>query len=175
VNHVLRRWFGRAAPTPDVSDWWARANAAANAPTAAALAELRSTQIADDAAPDLAEAQQEMLDGLEALAKLMASDRLPVVATQHRVIGTDICHYLAPASLVDQVDAPGKVFVTSARLIFAAGTAQSWPQHHIAGVDRYERDVLVDLRGRPPIRLRLNSYESALVTRATIERLANRP
>ncbi len=96
--------------------------------------------------------------------------------TQHRVIGADTCHYMAPASLIEQVDSGGKVFVTSARIIFAAGTVVSWPWHQIARVRREERDLLLELKGRPGVRLRLNTYEGALVIAALVERLSsNRP
>lgn len=116
-----------------------------------------------------------MLDGLAALVDFARAD-LPVLDTQHRVIGTDTCHFLAPASLVDQVDSGGKVFVTSTRVIFASGTVLSWPWHLIARVRREDRDLLVDLKGRPAVRLRLNTYEAALVIAALVGRLTtNRP
>jgi hypothetical protein len=101
---------------------------------------------------------------------------LPVLDTQHRVIGTDTCHYIAPASLIDQVDSGGKVFVTSARVIFAGGTVLSWPWHLITRVQRHERDIKLALKGRPAVRLRLNTYDGALLTNAVIGRLtSNRP
>lgn len=116
-----------------------------------------------------------MLEGLEALL-LLADAPLPVLETQHRVIGTDTCHYMAPASLIDQVDSGGKVFVTSARIIFAAGTVATWPWHQIARIERADRDLLIELKGRPGVRLRLNTYEGALMIAALAGRLsANRP
>ncbi len=136
---------------------------------------MRASIVSDDVAPDVAEAQHEMLDGLAALVDFARAD-LPVLDTQHRVIGTDTCHFLAPASLVDQVDSGGKVFVTSTRVIFASGTVLSWPWHLIARVRREDRDLLVDLKGRPAVRLRLNTYEAALVIAALVGRLTtNRP
>jgi len=39
--------------------------------------------------------------GLFCLKALAASAPLPVLNTQHRVIGTDTCHYLTPASRAD--------------------------------------------------------------------------
>lgn len=124
--------------------------------------------------PDLAEGQEEFLDGLAALMPLQAGPALPIVDTQHRVIGGDACHFLTPASLADQVDAGGKLFVTSARVILATGSVQSWPWHNVSAVQRLERDVILVLRGRPPVHLRLNSYEAALVTAHLAERLVNR-
>ncbi len=125
----------------------------------------------------MAESQEEMLEGLERLLALVQAPALPVVATQHRVIGQAVCHFLAPASLIDQVDAGGKLFVTSERLVFAAGTVQKWPWHAITAISRAERDVVIDLRGHPSaVRLRPNSYGDALLVVAVAERLrANRP
>ena len=165
----------RESAQPDVSEWWRTANALASAPTVQGIHALKASIVSGDVVPDMAEAQDEMPEGLEALVALSQSD-LPVLDTQHRVIGTDTCHYIAPASLIDQVDAGGKVFVTSARMIFASGTVLSWPWHQIATVQRQERDLLVDLKGRPGVRLRLNTYEAALVIAALVGRLTtNRP
>jgi hypothetical protein len=160
---------------PDVSGWWQTANALTAAPTSEAVAALKATTVNAAEAPDLAEAQDEMLEGLEAVLQL-AQAPVPVLETQHRVIGADTCHYMAPASLVDQVDSGGKVFVTSARIVFAAGTVVSWAWHQIARVQRDERDLVLDLKGRPGVRLRLNTYEGALVIAALAGRLStNRP
>lgn len=165
----------RDAAPPDVSAWWQTANALTAAPTIDAVAALKATTANAGDAPDVAEAQEEMVEGLEALLHL-AQSPVPVLDTQHRVIGADTCHYMAPASLVDQVDAGGKVFVTSARVIFAAGAVQSWPWHQIARVHRDERDLLIELKARPGVRLRLNTYEGALVIAALAGRLSsNRP
>jgi hypothetical protein len=165
----------RESAQPDVSEWWRSANALTTAPTGEAISALKATALSADAAPDLAEAQHEMLEGLEALLDFRHAD-LPVLDTQHRVIGADTCHFIAPASLIDQVDSGGKVFVTSARVIFVGGTVLSWPWHQIAGVQRRERDINITLKGRAPVGLRLNTYEGALVIAALIGRLtSNRP
>lgn len=162
----------RDSEQPDVSAWWHTANALTMAPTMEGVAALKTTTVNAGEAPDLAEAQDEMIEGLEALLHL-AQAPLPILDTQHRVIGTDTCHYLAPASLIDQVDTGGKVFVTSARVIFAAGTVMSWAWHQIARVQREERDLLIELKGRPGVRLRLNTYEGALVIAALTRRLSS--
>lgn len=175
----MSTWFNffrrRDSAQPDVSAWWHTANALTAAPTIDAVAALKATTVTAAEAPDLAEAQDEMLEGLGALLHLVKSP-LPVLETQHRVIGADTCHYMAPASLVDQVDSGGKVFVTSARIVFAAGTVVSWPWHQIARVQREERDLRIELKGRPGVRLRLNTYEGALVIAALAGRLStNQP
>lgn len=165
----------RESAQPDVSEWWRTANALTSAPTAEGIHALKASVVSDEIAPDVAEAQHEMLEGLDALMAFAHAD-LPVLTTQHRVIGTDTCHFIAPASLVDQVDSGGKVLVTSTRIIFAAGTVQSWPWHLIARVRREDRDLLVDLKGRPAVHLRLNTYDAALVIAALVGRLTtNRP
>jgi len=129
----------------------------------------------DVSAADLAEAEQEMREGLEALAAFERSD-LPVLHTQHRVIGSDACHYMAPASVIAEVDAGGKVFVTSAKIIFASGSVVSWPWHLITRIRREERDLVIDLKGRPAVRLRVNTYGDALLIEALVVRLtSNRP
>lgn len=160
----------RGSAQPDVSEWWQSANALTAAPTIDGIVALKASIVGNDVAPDVAEAQSEMVEGLEALVAMSSSD-LPVLATQHRVIGADTCHYLTPASLADQVDGGGKLFVTSARLVFAGGGVQAWPWHLVARVHRVERDVVVELKGRPPVRLRLNTYEDALVICALATRL----
>jgi hypothetical protein len=154
-----------------VSAWWTAANAAAAAPTPDQLTALRDCRIGAAEAPDEAEAQEEMLDGLDVLAAALATGALPVVQTQHRVVGTDTCHFLAPATLVADVDSGGKLLVTSARLILVAGGVKTWPWHQVAQVTRDDRDLLVTLRGLPPVRLRMNSYEHALVACALTQRL----
>ena len=75
------------------------------------------------------------------------------------------------ATLVADVDAGGKLLVTSARLILVAGGVKTWPWHQVAEVTRADRDLLVTLRGLPPVRLRMNSYEHALVACALTQRL----
>lgn len=169
LSNFFRR---RDAAQPDVSAWWKSANALTLAPTIEGVAALKATTVNAGDAPDLAEAQDEMIEGLEALLHL-AQSPIPVLDTQHRVIGTDTCHYMAPASLISEVDAGGKVFVTSARIVFAAGTAVSWAWHQISRVQRDERDLLIDLKGRPGVRLRLNTYEGALVIAALAGRLSS--
>ncbi len=168
----------RESAQPDVSEWWRTANALTSAPTVEGIDALKMSIVSDDVWPDVAEAQHEMLEGIHALVALVAVAHadLPVLDTQHRVIGTDTCHFMAPASVIAEVDSGGKLFVTSARVIFASGTVLSWPWHLIARVRREDRDLLVDLKGRPTVRLRLNTYEAALVIAALVGRLtANRP
>jgi hypothetical protein len=175
---MFRRLFGRAAPPqPDTSDWWRDASSVSTDPQPDRIATLRARVVDAATSPDMAESQEEMLDGLERLSALAQQPALPVVPTQHRVIGQSLCHFLAPASLIDQVDASGKLFVTADRLVFAAGQVQQWPWHSVTALTRADRDLLVVVRGRPDeVRLRLNTYGDALEVMALAERLrANRP
>lgn len=170
---MFRRLLGRVAPAqPDTSGWWREANALAAAPDAERLAALRA-QIADARnTPDTAELQEEMIDGLERLLALAGEPALPVFATQHRVIGNEACHFIAPVSLIEEVDVAGKLFATGERLVFAAGTVRQWPWHAISAIARVERDVVIDLRGRPSAaRLRTNTYGDALMLVALAHRL----
>src|SRR5687767_5877660 len=99
---MFRRLLGRVAPAqPDTSAWWREANALAESPDAGRIATLRA-QIADAVkAPDAAELQEEMIEGLERLLALAQQTVLPVIATQHRVIGNELCHFIAPVSLIE--------------------------------------------------------------------------
>jgi hypothetical protein len=175
---MFRRLFGRAAPPqPDTSAWWHEANALAATPDPERTATLRAQMSDPLEAPDVAECQEEMLEGLEQLQALIEAPALPVVVTQHRVIGNEVCHFLAPASLIGDVDAAGKLFATAARLVFAAGGVRQWPWHAITAVTRVERDAVLGVRGQPEAaRLRLNTYGDALQIVALAERLrTNRP
>lgn len=175
---MFRRLLARIAPSqqPDTSAWWREAAALVTAPDSDRLAALKSQVIDAAQAPDAAELQEEMIDGLERLLALANTPSLPVVATQHRVIGGEVCHFIAPVSLIQDVDATGKLFATVERLVFAAGTVKQWPWHAIAAITRVERDVVIDLRGRPEAaRLRTNTYGDAIVLVALADRLrANR-
>lgn len=170
---MFRRLFGRTQSVqPDTSAWWREANALAASPDAGRLSALKRTIADATTAPDAAELQEEMIDGLERVIALAHEPTLPVIATQHRVIGSEVCHLIAPVSLIEQVDVAGKLFATADRLVFAAGTVRQWPWHSIAALVRDERDLLIDLRGRPAAaRLRTNTYGDALVIVALAERL----
>jgi hypothetical protein len=164
----------RAAPVhPDVALWWRDAAAVALRPTRDGVRDLRPG-LAPDAELDERERQIEMLDGLEQLCDLAASDAMPMLDTQHRVIGTDACHFMAPVSAPDHGDAIGKLFLTSQRVIFAGGASIAWPWHRVRRVTRHERDVLFEGGDTLALRLRCNSYGDALVATAIGERLNHR-
>ena len=114
-----------------------------------------------------------MLAGLDALATL-AAEPLPVLTTQHRVIGADTCHFIMPVTLADGVPAPGKLFVTSARLIVAAGGSRAWPWHRIRSVTRAGRELLVNGAGDATLRIICNNFADALVVEHVARQLGSR-
>ena len=117
------------------------------------------------------EIQQEMADGAEALAQAQAAGALPVLETQHRAIGTDVCHLAVPASLPDQSDAYGKLFITDRRVLFAGGASVSIGIGRIVKADRMERDVVLISGGDGLHRFRCNSFTDAMLAVWMIDRL----
>ena len=116
-----------------------------------------------------------MLDGLQLLLDT-ASGPLPVVNTQHRVIGADVCHLAVPATLSGDVDTPGKLFVTSARLIFAGGRVQAWPWHRLRQLVRVERSLAASVAGASDsVHLTCNWYGDALVAAYIAGRVRQKP
>jgi hypothetical protein len=166
------RSFRKTTPPPDDAAWWRDAEAAEQAPSGPALQALRARMVSMEIAPDEAERQDEMMDALERLRDLTIRTELPVVATQHRVIGPAVCHFVAPAGLAGSVDAPGKLFVTSTALVFAGGRVMSWPWHRVRSIARAERALLVVVAGlADPVQILCNSYGDAVTARHLAARL----
>ena len=164
----------RAAPVhPGVALWWQDAAGVALRPTRDGVDQLRP-RLAPDAEIDERERQIEMIEGLEQLCALGAFEAMPVLDTQHRVIGSDACHFMAPVSAPDHGDAIGKLFLTSQRVIFAGGASIAWPWHRVRRITRHERDVLFEGGDTLALRLRCNCYGDALVAAAIGERLRHR-
>jgi len=172
---VFWRAFRRSAPPPQTTSWWRDAETAAEAPTAEILGRLRQGVVSPAESPDEAERQEEMIDGLLQVQAVVALAALPVVVTQHRVIGGDVCHFVAPVSLVGDVSVPGKLFLTSARLVFAGGRVQAWPWHRVQEVSRSGRLLAVVLGGGADgLRVQCNTYGDALVARHLADRIRRR-
>jgi len=164
----------RAAPAhSEIDHWWRDASALVLHPTRDGVDLLRP-RLAPEAELDERERQVEMLEGLELLCDLAASAAVPVLDTQHRVIGADVCHFMSPVSAPDMGDAIGKLFLTSQRVIFAGGASIAWPWHRVRRVTRHERDVLFEGGDTLALRLRCNSYGDALAAMAIGERLRQR-
>ena len=115
------------------------------------------------------EVELEMLDALEQLRdarRTAAAGQLPVIETHHRVIGTDTCHFTAPASLPsDEHQAHGRLLLTSARAVFVGGgrtSATAW--HSVHEIARIDRDVLLVRADRSPAaHFRFNTYADAVL------------
>jgi hypothetical protein len=168
---VIWRVFRKQTAAPVDAAWWQAARAAEVAPTADALTALRAGLVSPTLQPDEAERQVEMLDALEQLVSL-AGRGPSAIETQHRVIGTDTCHLVVPACLVGLTDQPGKLFITSRRLIHVGGTVRSWPWHRIGGVDRTERALEVTILGTTDtVNLICNTYGDAMAAAHLARRL----
>ena len=133
----------------------------------------QAATLIDPSQLDERERQEEML---EAVSRVIALDAaaLPELETQHRVIGTDRCHFMAPVSAPDHGDAAGKLFLTSARVIFAGGASIAWPWHRVRRAGRQERDLIFEGGDALTLRLRCNSYGDAAVAAAIASRLTRR-
>jgi hypothetical protein len=164
------RIFGKPAPSPHAA-WWTDADAAAEAPTPGKVERLRAGMAARTAGADDHERQEEMVDGLEQLLAVMQSDQLPTIPTGHRVIGGDACHLVAPVTLADS-PVGGKLFITSARVVFASGGVNAWPWHRVCAITRSDRDLVVTITGSgDALHVRCNTYADALIATHLARRL----
>lgn len=175
---LLPRLLNRRAADRDVRAWREAWTLAAANPDEEAVRELRARL--DRLAPvdgDL-EIEREMVDGLQhvvAFAASVGEHGLPIVPTGHRVVGTDVCHFTAPASMPDDPAQPsGRLLLTSARAIFAGGArAVTVAWHALAEPAVSDRDVmLVRLDGTALYRFRCNSFDDALCAGFVARRLA---
>jgi hypothetical protein len=181
MNLWKRLFRPRSVVASELEDWrkaWARA-AGDSASDVVALAGLRARLDQLSGREDV-EIEREMLDGLEQALSLTSAikDRgLPALATGHRVVGTDTCHFIAPASMPDDAAQPsGRLLLTNARAIFVGGgrgLTVAW--HALARPAQTERDlVLVRRDGSALYRFRCNSYGDALCAAVTARHLVQR-
>lgn len=166
-------FFRKPATAASEDAWWRDARAALDAPSAATLGALRP-RLAPPHQIDERERQEEMLDAIERVWALSEREALPVLDTQHRVIGTDVCHFMTPVSAPDHGDASGKLFLTSHRVIFAGGASIAWPWHRVRRATRHERDLVVEGGDSLTLRLRCNSYGDAALAAMIAQRLSRR-
>ena len=164
----LLGWFSNKKRDDGLRRWreaWARAIDGApdaDAPLRAQLDQLSTAE------PDV-EVELEMLDALEALRNIqsaLANGGPPVIETHHRVIGTEVCHFTAPASLpTDQSQTAGRVLLTRTRAVFVgSGRTAATPLHQVHEVARLQRDVLFARPdGTPLTHFRFNTYADAVV------------
>jgi hypothetical protein len=167
---LLGWWKGRngGAGPAKLAAWRKEWTAAVAAEDGAGVAGLRRSLDELGLTPDDLEIELEMIDGLSelsALAPRLREGNLPVIDTGHRVVGSDVCHFSAPASIPDDAaQASGRMILTSHRAIFAGGgraTSIAW--HKIAEILQSDRDVLLVLHDRETgHRFRFNSFADAL-------------
>jgi hypothetical protein len=146
---------------------WTRAVASLDGGAVAPLeAALRATPpLADDL-----EFEEEMLEALKQLLELereLAAARIPIVATSHRVVGSDRCHFSAPVSMPDDPAQPtGRLLLTSTRAVFAGGArTPALPWHATREVIQSGRDLLFIFKQTQEDaghRFRCNSFSDAL-------------
>jgi hypothetical protein len=129
---------------------------------------LRAALDALDLPDEEIEIEHEMLDALRELGELTAMVRqtgLPAIETGHRVVGSERCHFTAPASMPDESAQPsGRLLLTSGRAIFAGGGAgAAVPWHSVADARQVERDLVLIRSDREQLyRFRCNSFTDAL-------------
>jgi hypothetical protein len=165
--------FRRASGDSLHHSWWQRAETIAASPSTEGVQALRSTMASPTDAPDEADRQAELVEGLERLMDLKASATLPEIQTQHRVIGPDRCHFIAPVSLSGPAAIAGKLFLTSNRAVFVGASVIAWPWHRVRSATREDRDVvLAILGGAEPFVVRCNTYADAFEAAFLAETLA---
>jgi hypothetical protein len=173
-----RRLTGARDASRGLSEWRTAWTAAAASPDERQIGELRARLDQLAAPDDDLEIEREMLDALERLVEFAAgveSEGLPAIPTGHRVVGADVCHFIAPASMPDDPAQPGgRLLLTSARAIFVGGSrgvTLAW--HSVVRPAQVDRDViLVRTDGAALYRFRCNSFDDALRGAFVARRLA---
>ena len=131
-------------------------------------------QRADPSIDEDPEIQEEMQDGLERIRQAEAAGALPVLETQHRAIGGDVCHLAVPASMPDRADAFGKFFLTDKRVIFAGPSPVAMGIGRVVKATRDQRDVVI-VAGGDLLRFRCNSFGDAMLAVWIIDRIKQKP
>ncbi len=177
---LLRRLLTPRGARGKLKEWhdaWSRA--AAN-PDLLNLQDLRVRLDGLFATNDDLEIEREMLDGLAHVLQFaadVAEGGLPVIATGHRVVGSDVCHFTAPVSMPDDPSQPsGRLLLTNARAIFVGGPrGVTVPWHAVARSLHAGRDlILVRVDGATVYRFRCNSFDDVLRAAFIARQLAGR-
>ena len=177
--HWVRRLLGSTRSGEAAARWrqdWAAAAAAVDPASVGALRD-GLARLASGRPDDDFEIEREMLDGLEHLLRFAAAAEhdLPIVETGHRVVGSDRCHFSAPASMPDDPAQPaGRLLLTNARAIFVGGSrGVALPWHALAPPRQSDRDLILIRPDRSALhRFRCNSYDDALTAAFVARRLA---
>jgi hypothetical protein len=169
---VILRLFRRTPRTSPSAGWWHEADRLAEAPVADRIDALAAALTGDTSLPlDEREQRDEMIEGLRHLLAVASDSGLPTVETQHRVIGTDPCHFMTPVSLAGASGSPGKLFLTSRRLIIASASVTALPWHRVRHLTRAGRDLVAGVSAEQLVHLQCNSYGDALIVRHLASRL----
>lgn len=172
-----RRAGGRAAEQATQA-WIAAWHQAIQARDETALQALEVQTRQRSTAGEDVEIEEEMIDAARraiALEREIDSTGLPVLTTNHRVVGMDACHFSAPASLVDDGSQPsGRLLFTSSRGIFVGGPKLiQIPWQSVRDAQDHERDIRL-IRGAEAIRFRCNTYGDAIAGALIARRLVQR-
>ena len=167
---MIWRLFRRTPASDPWAPWWEAAEEAASSPSPDAIARLERA-LADAAPGEDVESQQEMIDALRRLLELAGAERLPVIDSQHRVVGTDVCHFMAPVTLGEADSTPGKLFLTSRRLVIVTGGVTARPWHAVRQVSRLGRRLAVGA-GESALVIQCNSYGEAIAAHHVAVRLS---
>ena len=176
---VFARWFGKKERSP-ADAWRGRWEQAVQTVDRQEAARLRAALGGDAAwAGADVEVEEEMLDGLERLIALtdeIEAGGLPRIETSHRIVGADVCHFSAPASVPDDhSQASGRVLLTSTRAMFVGGAKlMTLPWHAVREVAWTQRDVLLIRSAEDGARFRFNTYGDAIAAAALAKRLKKR-
>jgi hypothetical protein len=161
----------RRTSEPDAwAGWWEAADRTASNPDRAALDQLERALAGAKPDADI-ESQEEMMDGLRQLAELVSAATLPVITSQHRVIGADTCHFVAPVTMADPARSQGKLFLTSRRVVLVSGGVTSQPWHAVRQVTRSGRHLAIRSDART-VEVQCNSYGEALIAHHCASRLS---
>jgi hypothetical protein len=167
----LFSWLrGNTRPDDNLAEWRQAWQRAIDTPHDGDVVTLRR-ELEEASPPDAdVEIELEMLEALEQLRHFQqnaASDTLPVIETQHRMVAAETCHFSAPASAPDEAaQTSGRVLITPTRIVFVgAGRTQVTAWHAVRDVVRMARDVAFVRADRTAAaQFRFNSYTDAVVT-----------
>lgn len=179
VVSALAVWLlaGRRRPKrdPRLDAFHQEVAAACDAADGSTLERLLARRVELGLGEDEAAIEIEMLEGLRDFVLFRAGverEGLPVLDTQHRVLGADRCHFWTAAFPPDRVESGGKLFLTGTRLVFLGGGVQAVPWHAVSTIGRDGRDLVFVVPSRDAVfRFRCNAFGEAMRGQYVAERL----
>ena len=177
----LFRWFqGKSPAERRLGAWRAAWQQVRDTPNPSEIAALSAELSAIGLPDEDVEIEREMLEALSSLVQLqrdVAANGLPVIASGHRVLGTETCHFSASCSMPDEPSEPsGRLMFTGVRAIFVGGSAAvTIPWHAVANVLQQHRDVMLVRRDREVLyRFRCNVFTDAMSAAFLAQSLSSR-